>query len=104
GRDAVAGDRQVPPVAGIARAVHDPATAEQHVVGPAARRRLPARARPEQAERGDGERHFPHVLLSESGRMIRPRTITHAMRRVAAMSAAGSASSTTRSATAPGAM
>src|SRR5439155_6059753 len=100
--DAIAPDGDVPFVAGITAAIHDPPVLEDEIVPTRPSSLVPRPARHQRDERCDRRLQCPHVLLSESGLTIRPRIMTKAMRRVALMSVAGFASSTTRSATLPG--
>src|SRR5207237_6519440 len=102
GGDTITPDGDVPPVAGIPRAVDDPSAFENEVVPTRPSSLFPPPARGQRRECHHHRLQCPHVLLSESGWTIRPRIMTKAMRRVAAMSVAGLASSTTRSATLPG--
>src|SRR6266567_1618868 len=102
GSDAITADGDVPAVARIAAAVHDPAVLEKQIVAAVLVSRFPFPAGSDDRCSHEGQSYLVHVLLSESGLTMRPRIMTNAMRRVAAMSAAGLASSTTRSATLPG--
>src|SRR6266545_988879 len=103
GGDAVAADRDVAGVARIAAAVDDPAAPQEDVVGTAGP--VAAAEQQQNQERGGvrASAHFFQTPLRESGRKMRPRLITQAMLRVAAMLRAGFAFNTTRSATFPGA-
>src|SRR2546422_10787565 len=94
-RDAVARDRDVALVAGIAAPIDDPATPEEHIDDTLPPSLFPLPARQQRAQRDERQPQCAHVLRKESVGITRPRIITQTMRRVAPMSAAGSASSTT---------
>src|SRR5205823_1597867 len=102
GGDTITPDGDVPPIARIPAAVHDPPVLEDEIVHTRPSSLFPLPASDQRHECHHNRLQCPHVLRSESGWTIRPRIMTKAMRRVAAMSVAGLASSTTRSATLPG--
>src|SRR5207247_8050447 len=97
-------DRDVALVAGITAPIDDPTTAEDHIDDTLPPSLFPLPACQQRDQRDERQPQCAHVLLKESGGIIRPRIITQAMCRVAPMSAAGSASRPTRSATLPGAI
>src|SRR5204863_5991259 len=100
--EAIAPDGEVPLVAGITAALHDPPVREDAIVHTRPSSLFPLPASDQRHQCHHSRLQCPHVLLSESGLTIRPRIMTKAIRRVALMSVAGFASSTTRSATLPG--